>query len=117
MTTKFFHPKQHLGYSTKLSIAENVSRGHRCALERHEKEPYLVTAHELEALANVSEHSAPKSSRTLPCCCRLRLHASRYEGEKMSETKIIKNGSNYPGANPKYFTKAEYNAMYRRESR
>lgn len=63
MTTKFFHPKQHLGYSTKLSIAENVSRGHRCALERHEKEPYLVTAHELEALANVSEHIAPKSSR------------------------------------------------------
>lgn len=49
MTTKFFHPKRHPGYSADNSPEWNVIRG------REKGYSYLRIGHELQALANINE--------------------------------------------------------------
>ena len=54
--------KHHPGYSSSLSISDNLRKGHAYWVARRSSHPYLEVERETLALANLQESTSPKSS-------------------------------------------------------
>ena len=74
--------KKHPGYSTSIGIYQNVEKGHE--YNRHERNPYLETGRQLQAIANLNTRINPRASA--------HFREAAKEAFRLHEERECKNG-------------------------